>query len=124
MDNIVGFFLDLEGWRAAGGEWTSFETASIKDLAAALRDDPPPQVLDVRSPGEVEMGTLPGATSCYVPDLIGGIPADLDPSRPVWTVCGTGYRAAIAAGYLRDQGYQPVAVVDGGVTDLLSPAPA
>ncbi len=124
MDNIVGFFLDLEGWRAAGGDWTSFETASVRDLAKALDEDPPPQVLDVRSPGEVEMGTLAGAVTCYVPDLAGDVPADLDPARPVWVICGTGYRAAIAAGYLTDRGYKPVAVVDGGVTDLLAPAPA
>lgn len=122
MDNIIGFFLDLESWGAAGGPWTSFPTATVRELATALADGSEIQVLDVRSPGEVETGTISTAVTCYLPDLAVAVPQGLDPARPVWVICETGYRATIAAGFLRDRGYSPVAVIDGGVTDLLAPA--
>jgi rhodanese-related sulfurtransferase len=40
--------------------------------------------------------------------------------RPVWTVCQSGYRSAIAASILGASGYDVIAVDGGGVEDVLA----
>jgi hydroxyacylglutathione hydrolase len=77
------------------------------------------QLLDVRAPNEWETGVVEGSVLSYVPDLAVSTPSGLDPAEPVWVVCGSGYRASIAAGILQDRGYEPVVLSDGGATDLL-----
>lgn len=81
--------------------------------------DPSVQVLDVRMPSEREMVRLDGAVERFLPDLVtDGIPADLDPERPVLVVCGSGRRAVIAATLLAREGYQAAALTGAGVADL------
>jgi rhodanese-related sulfurtransferase len=55
----------------------------------------PRQVLDVRSPGEWQAGSLPGALWRDVPDLAVGVPVELRSAEPVWVVCTSGYRAKV-----------------------------
>jgi predicted sulfurtransferase len=55
-----------------------------------------------------------------VPDLVDGIPDDLDPDRPVWVMCVTGYRAEIAVRYLEAAGLEPIVVIGGGVPEALA----
>jgi len=50
------------------------------------------------------------------------MPSDLDPDRPVWLVCGTGYRATIAAGIVQARGFEPMVLAEGGATDVLAHA--
>jgi rhodanese-related sulfurtransferase len=45
-------------------------------------------------------------------------PPDLDPSRPVYTICASGARATLAASLLARQGFDARPVVGGGVADL------
>ncbi|WFE27954.1 MBL fold metallo-hydrolase [Solwaraspora sp. WMMD791] len=81
---------------------------------------PDAQLLDVRMPNERAQASWPGAVERFLADLVtDGIPAALDPQRPVLVACGTGRRAAIAASLLVRAGYR-VAVLDGaGVADLV-----
>lgn len=99
------------------------ETYQLVDVAqtaeAVARGE---QVLDVRAPAEWETGVLEGSVLSYVPDLERSTPTELDGDRPVWLVCGTGYRATIAAGILQARGFEPKALVDGGATDVLARA--
>ncbi|MFY1699559.1 MULTISPECIES: MBL fold metallo-hydrolase [unclassified Solwaraspora] len=78
------------------------------------------QLLDVRMPNERAQASWSGAVERFLADLVtDGIPAALDPQRPVLVACGTGRRAAIAASLLVRAGYR-VAVLDGaGVADLV-----
>ncbi|CAN5887250.1 MBL fold metallo-hydrolase [soil metagenome] len=76
------------------------------------------QILDVRSPGERADLAPAGSVHRYLPDLVAGVPSAVDASRPVWVMCGGGYRAAIGASILQSRGYEPVAVTKGGVADL------
>lgn len=78
------------------------------------------QVLDVRAPDEWETGTLEGSVLSYVPDLVRATPPELDGERPVWLVCGTGYRATIAAGIVQGRGFEPMVLAEGGATDVLA----
>ncbi|HEU4895032.1 MAG TPA: MBL fold metallo-hydrolase [Acidimicrobiia bacterium] len=95
----------------------SFRTVSSAEYADAAAAGA--QLLDVRAPNEWETGIVEGSTLSYVPDLATATPPGLDPEEPVWIVCGSGYRASIAAGILQDRGYEPVVLSDGGATDLL-----
>jgi hydroxyacylglutathione hydrolase len=99
----------------------SYRTVTREEYAAAAEAGA--QLLDVRAPDEWETGIVEGSVLSYVPDLAASTPSGLDPAEPVWVVCGSGYRASIAAGILQDRGYEPVVLSDGGATDLLGRVP-
>ena len=71
------------------------------------------QVVDVRTPGEVEAGAIPNAISIPV----GQLPArlgELDPGRPTVVYCAGGYRSSVAASLLRHNGFADVSDILGG----------
>jgi rhodanese-related sulfurtransferase len=63
------------------------------------------QVVDVRDPNEWEAGHMDGALHIPQDDLAERL-GELDPDRPVVTVCRSGSRSARAARYLADQGLE------------------
>jgi hydroxyacylglutathione hydrolase len=96
-----------------------YNLAPIADLVAEIRLGSP-QILDVRAPGEWAADSIQGSIHTYVPDLRDGLPRTLDPQRPVWVICGGGYRSEMAVRYLEAGGFQPIVVVGGGVEDVLA----
>ncbi|MCP9270994.1 MBL fold metallo-hydrolase [Mycolicibacterium arenosum] len=71
------------------------------------------QIVDVRNPGEVEAGTIPGA----IPIPVGQLPArlnELDPAKPTVVYCAGGYRSSVAASLLRQRGFADVSDILGG----------
>ena len=114
-DQVVGVVTDLTG----PDQLSSYRIAPIADLFAAIRLGPP-QILDVRSPGDWAAGSIPGSIHTYVPDLRDGVPESLDKERPVWVICGGGYRSEMAVRYLEAGGFRPTVVVGGGVEDVLA----
>ncbi|NUR28060.1 MAG: MBL fold metallo-hydrolase, partial [Catenulispora sp.] len=107
LDDVRGVIGDL------GTAATSrFELAELPTFVNRL---PGAQVLDVRMPSEHRAAPLPGAIERFLPDLLtDGIPAELDPDRPVLVACGSGRRAAIAATLLTRHGYEPVVLTGAG----------
>ena len=98
----------------------SYESLELPAFLDRLRA-PGAQLLDVRSPSENAAGAVPGSVHRYLPDLAeDGLPAELDPTRPVLVACGSGYRAAIASTLLLQAGITPVALATGGVDDVLA----
>jgi hydroxyacylglutathione hydrolase len=82
-------------------------------LAERMRTTPELAVIDVRNPGEVALGAIPGARSISLPSLLdraGG----LDPSAPTVLYCAGGYRSAIASSLLRSMGFRDVSDLVGG----------
>jgi hydroxyacylglutathione hydrolase len=73
------------------------------------------QLVDVRGPGEVEHGTIPGAQHVPVSKLRDRI-GELDPGRPTVVFCAGGYRSSIAASVLRANGFADVSDLVGGYT--------
>ncbi len=122
FERIAGVLRGMESWAASGRDTASFETADIGQLQAAMASDAGVQVIDVRDPLEWESGHLAGSHHRYVPDLLGGVPEDIEPDRPVWLVCRTGNRATIAAATLERRGFTPIVVTKGGVPDALAAA--
>ncbi len=114
-DRVVGVVNDLTGCE----NLRSYSLAPIADFVTEVRLATP-QILDVRAPGEWEAGSIPNSVHTYVPDLRDGLPETLDPNRPVWIICGGGYRSEMAVRYLEAGGFQPTVVVGGGVGDVLA----
>ncbi|WP_433380753.1 rhodanese-like domain-containing protein [Streptosporangium sp. CA-115845] len=118
IDSVLGVVTDLRD------EATSrFELLELPAFAARLAG-PGAQLLDVRMPSERRATPLAGAIERFLPDLVtDGVPAELDPDRPVLVACGSGRRASIAASLLLRSGYRPVVLTGAGVSDL-RPQPA
>lgn len=114
FDRVVGIVESLGDWKSPLASFSTVGPAQFGDSVAGNA-----QVLDVRAPSEWETGTLQDSTLCYVPDLAKSLPADLDRDRPVHVACGTGYRATIAASFLKAEGFEPVVLVGGGVPEVL-----
>ena len=119
FDHVRGVLRDVDAAGRAGVPLGSLRRVGVNDLADALMDDDP-LVLDVRQPTEWEGGVIPGAILRFVADI--GDPRTWlgSPVRPVWTVCQSGYRSAIAASLLAASGYDVIAVDGGGVEDVLA----
>ncbi len=114
-DRVVGVVTDLGGREGLA----SYRLASIADLRSELQTASP-QVLDVRAPGDWEVSSIPGASRRYVPDLRSQVPEELEPERPVWIICGGGYRSQMAVRYLEAGGFDPIVVTGGGVAEVLA----
>jgi len=70
-------------------------------------------VVDVRNPGEVRLGAVPGAVPIPVGDLRTRL-GDLDPSRPTVVYCAGGYRSILASSLLAANGFADVSDLLGG----------
>ena len=119
FDHLAGVLYDVPGWAAVNGRLLSFETRTADELFEALADGDVPQILDVRAPGDWDIGTIEGSILGYTPHLKDGLPAELDPGQDVWIVCATGFRTLAASTYLEEGGFRPVVVTEGGVPDVL-----
>lgn len=117
FDEVQGY---LEGglaeWETHGFELSRLETTSVREFAAKLgQGSPRPFVLDVRSESEWDSGHVEGALHIHggkLQERMTEVPRD----RPVAVVCGSGYRASIAASFLKREGYEDVTNVLGGMT--------
>ncbi len=71
-------------------------------------------LIDVRTPDEYALGTIPGAINIPLDDMrerMSEIPAD----RPVWLFCGVGLRGYLASNILKANGYKDVRNLIGGL---------
>jgi rhodanese-related sulfurtransferase len=83
--------------------------------AERLRADPPPLLVDVRTPRERTAERIAGSTSVplnHLPERLQDLPCD----RPVLVYCAGGYRSSIAASLLQRSGFQEVGEIAGGIT--------
>ena len=116
FDDVRGYLEGgMEAWENAGYPLARLTTVSVHDLNRQLADGSRPTVLDVRTEGEWHAGHLDGALHIHggkLQERFGEVPRD----RPVAVVCGSGYRASIAASFLQREGYERVCNVMGGMT--------
>jgi rhodanese-related sulfurtransferase len=86
---------------------------TVEQLAEWRRLESRLQLVDVRSPGELAEGTIPGAREIPLPILTDSL-ARLDQSAPVVVYCASGYRSVLAASVLQASGFDDVSDVVGG----------
>lgn len=71
------------------------------------------QLVDIRNPGEVALGTIDGAQEIPVGQL-GSRLDELDRSAPTIVFCAGGYRSSVGASVLRQAGFRDVSDILGG----------
>jgi rhodanese-related sulfurtransferase len=114
FDNVRGAILDVERELDAHPELaTTASRLTASDLAGWLGDAPSLQLVDVRNPGELQEGAIPGAVNIPLPTLLERADT-LDPAAPTVVYCASGVRSSIAASLLRTKGFAVVADVLGG----------
>lgn len=123
-ERIEGYLAGgVPAWLATGRTARSYLAAEVDDLRRASATDAPPVVLDVRQPSEWAQGVIPGSVQLFVGDLP-GLVDELPKDREIWTICRSGYRAAIAASLLDRAGNRVRLVAREGVERWPAPSPA
>jgi len=92
---------------ARASRMTASEFQGRRDDIAGL------QLVDIRNPGEIALGTIDGAIALPVgqlPDRLG----ELDPTAPTVVFCAGGYRSSVGASVLRQAGFTDVSDILGG----------
>jgi NADPH-dependent 2,4-dienoyl-CoA reductase/sulfur reductase-like enzyme/rhodanese-related sulfurtransferase len=113
--NMAGFVAgnvltgDLVVWHAA-------------DLAGFGAAGPDVTLLDVRSAGEFARGHLPGAVNIAHTELRKRL-GELPTGQPVRVYCASGFRSYLASRVLRQNGFDDVASLSGGLDTLRLEAP-
>ncbi len=82
------------------------------------------QLVDIRNPGEIALGTIDGAIEMPVGQLPGRLD-ELDPARPTIVFCAGGYRSSVGASVLRQAGFEDVSDIIGGYgawSELMAPS--
>jgi hydroxyacylglutathione hydrolase len=85
---------------------------TVAELDHLLADDAV-TLIDIRNPGELEFGTIPGAIHIPLAQLrsrLGQVPTD----KPIVVHCAGGWRSSVAASLMRAQGLPNVSDLAGG----------
>ena len=90
------------------------------ELEQFLTDVPQAQLIDVRSPEEVSIVTIPGASNIELSTILAAPTQHIDKTRPVVIYCKSGMRSAQAARCIRETGHTEVYEVTGGVMAWIS----
>lgn len=92
------------------------KSLSVRELAAWLADEerPPPQLLDVREPWEVQICRIEGSLAMPMQSVPARL-AELDPDRGIVCVCHHGGRSQVVASFLARHGFADVYNLAGGV---------
>jgi hydroxyacylglutathione hydrolase len=116
FDDVQGYLEGgMDAWETAGLPLVTLSTLSVHDLKQKLDQKEKLTVLDVRTEGEWNAGHIEGAVHIHggkLQEHFGEIPRD----KPVAVVCGSGYRASIAASFLQRNGFEGVSNVVGGMS--------
>ncbi|MFN3256580.1 MAG: MBL fold metallo-hydrolase [Ilumatobacter sp.] len=124
FDRVVGFLqhplavmADNPGRVRQASRLTAMEFDGRRDQIEGL------QLVDIRNPGEVALGTIDGAVDIAVGQLPTRL-GELDPSAPTVVYCAGGYRSSVAASLLRQAGFEDVSDILGGYGAWIDAQPA
>lgn len=110
-DHVLGFIPEPEDYlvrhRDAVRHSSRREAGTLDGLDAST------QIVDIRNPGEVAAGAIPGAVHIPLPQLPDRF-GELDAGRPVVLYCAGGWRSSVGASFLRQRGFGDVSDVLGG----------
>jgi rhodanese-related sulfurtransferase len=92
-----------------------YNTIGLDDLNLLLVEDPPPFVLDVREPGELEEnGHIEGAVNIPLREVADNIQYLPSFDTTIVSYCGSGWRCTIALTALEAMGWENVLGLKGG----------
>jgi len=113
-DNIFGYLSGgIQSWVYSGRPVDRLSIDSAQELQNCQEHNKPLSLIDVRTPGETANGTIPGAKTVPLTDILNG-KFDLSEDDHHILYCASGYRSNIAASYLQRHGYWNVRALAGG----------
>ena len=113
FDNIIGYLPDgIEKWQKKGYEVDQLNTISAKEYKEMTKADDF-ILLDIRDYNEMESKD-PDENKVSIPlkSLYENL-EQLDPTKTIYVLCGSGNRATTAAAYLSVRGYEAVVITGG-----------
>ncbi len=117
-DYSIGYLRGgIDAWKQAGKEIDRIASVDTRQLAEALAKKP--IVLDVRRREEYASGHLDGAINLPL-DFINENMQAIDPSRPHYVYCGSGYRSMVFISILKARGYDNLIDVANGFKGIRS----
>lgn len=124
FDRVVGYLVDPLAVMADNPDKvrkaSRLTATEFEDRRAAV---PNLQVVDVRNPGEIKLGSIEDMVAIPVGQLPGRVD-ELDSATPTVVYCAGGYRSSVAASVLRQAGFADVSDVLGGYSAWVELVPA
>lgn len=90
------------------------EHKSVQEIAALLKSDTPPHIIDVREQWEWDIAHLEGSELIPLSALPAQVQA-LDPTRAYAILCHHGMRSEMAANWMAQHGFTRLINIDGGI---------
>ena len=116
LDRAVAY---LEGgmfaWAVEGLSTAHVRQLSAEELYVMTTKGEEMILVDVRAPREYEGGHIRGAVNIPVADLRKRY-KELDKNKPTALICSTGHRSSLGASILKQQRFEKVCNVAGGMT--------
>ncbi|MGL1862186.1 MAG: rhodanese-like domain-containing protein [Pseudodesulfovibrio sp.] len=113
-DNILGYLQGgISSWVYSGRPVDRLSIDSAQEVQNSLEQKKELSLVDVRTLGETSGGTIPGALTVPLADILAG-KFDLSDEGHHILYCASGYRSNIAASYLQQHGYWDVRALAGG----------
>lgn len=111
LETVFGFVLMDE----YAGAKRSIDQTSVHEVAELTQTEKAMQFVDVRQPGEYAAGHAYRAINLPLNSLDKNLDK-LDPSKPTFVICQTGYRSSLATTILENAGFGSVYNVAGGTS--------
>ena len=94
-----------------------YKNIQAEQFKAIIDENPDTVVLDVRTPGEVKQGKIPGATAIDImhPQFLEKI-EKLDKDKTYLVYCRSGSRSAQACQYMGNKGFSDLNNLSGGIS--------
>jgi len=103
----------IQSWVYSGRPVNRLSIDSGQEIKNCMDNGNTLSIVDVRTPGETEHGTIPGAVKIPLADILAG-KFNLPEDGKHIIYCTSGYRSNIAASYLQQKGYWDVRALAGG----------
>ncbi len=114
---LLFFFLTVLGFSCSPNAANSQNKLSPDAFEAMLKSDTTIQLVDVRTPAELQDGYIAGAQNMDFQNAnFSKKISQLDKNRPVLVYCAVGGRSAKAAGQFAKKGFLKVYDLEGGMT--------
>ncbi|HTH53037.1 MAG TPA: rhodanese-like domain-containing protein [Edaphobacter sp.] len=88
---------------------------TVEAYALQRQQANPPLLLDVREPWEFNTASLPGSVLMPMGEVPSRAHQELDPDQPIVVLCHHGARSLSVTMWLRDQGFEHVQSLAGGI---------
>jgi hydroxyacylglutathione hydrolase len=111
LETVSGFILMAD----YPGDTRSIEQTSVQEVSELTRTEKAVQFVDVRQPGEYSASHAYRAINLPLNSLDKNLDK-LDPSKPTYLICQSGYRSSLGTSILENAGFRPIYNVAGGTS--------